>query len=97
MLIIDMSSPQSQTFSPPKIQKKTDGLFSLDFFSTNACTFDRIENDKNVIYILKYHIMDNYFLKTMKEEKMGMMELEKRASLLSLENIFPCRAITERS
>ena len=41
--------------------------------------------------------MDNYFLKKMKEEKMGKMELENRASLLSLENIFPCRAITERS
>ena len=49
----------------------------------NSCTFDEIENDKDAILILKYCTMDNVFLKTMKE-KMEKIELEKRASLLSL-------------
>ena len=90
-LLFDMSSPQSQTISPPKITKKTGGLFSFDFISINACTFDGIEDDKDAIRILKYHTMDNFFLKTMKEEMMEKVNLEKRASLLSLENIFfPC-------
>ena len=56
-----MSSPQSQTISPPKIPKKTGGLFSFDFISMNTCTFDGIENDKDAIHILKYQTMDNFF------------------------------------
>ena len=62
--------------------------FSFDFISINACTFDGIEDDKDAIRILKYHTMDNFFLKTMKEEMMEKVNLEKRASLLSLEKIF---------
>ena len=59
-LLFDMSSPQSQTISPPKIPKKTGGLFSFDFISINACTFDGIEDDKDAIRILKYHTMENF-------------------------------------
>ena len=62
-LLFDMSSPQSQPLSPPKIPKKTGGLFSFDFISMNACTFDGIENDKDAIHILKSHTMDNFFKK----------------------------------
>ena len=47
-----MSSPQSQTISPPKITKKTGGLFSFDFISINACTFDGIED----VFIKKIQI-----------------------------------------
>ena len=87
-LLFDMSSPQSQTISPPNIPKKNGGFFSFDFISINACTFDGIEDDKDAIRILKYHMMDIFFLNTMKEEMMEKVNLEKRASLLSLEMIF---------
>ena len=54
----------------------------------NAYTFDGIENDKDAIHILKYYTMDNFFLKTMKEETIEKIDLEKRDSLLSLEKNF---------
>ena len=54
----------------------------------NTYTFDGIENDKDVIHILKYYTMDNFFLKTMKEETIEKIDLEKRDSLLSLEKNF---------
>ena len=115
-----MRFPQSQTFSPPKIQKKTGGIFSFDFIRMNAYTFDELANYKDAIHILitiklifiskinegrkdgKDEIrkacffaivriffccraITVFFLKSMKEEKLEKMKLEKRASLLSLE------------
>lgn len=63
MVLVNISFPQNETFSPPETQKKTGELFSFDFISMNVGTFDGITNDKDAIHVLKYCAMSKLLLK----------------------------------